>query len=500
MNNFFKTSLSALMITVTIAAISTSCKKNFDAPPAYAAANLTATTTIRELKAMHTNSNNTELIADDLIIRGIVIADDKSGNYYKSIVLQDATGGILIRLEGTSLYTSFPIGMEVFVKCNGLYLGDYNRLVQLGGAVDNTGTFPSILTIPAALFSKYLVKGSIGNVVTPRVVTPDMLSTNMQDTFQNTLIKLNNYEFDRLDTGKTYATATPPTSINFVLKNCSGASSSITLRNSGFANFAALNVPNGNGSIVSVYTVFGNTKQLTIRDTSDLQFYGTRCNGSGGGGGGNGNGTLTPLSSIRSLYTGSDILLPAAYKVTGIVISDAANKNINKSTVIIQDGNSGISIYFGSTATVAYNIGDSVVIDVTGDSLLKFRGSLQIKGNASQLSAAVAIGKTVATNVVTITQLNTAMALPLGTGNHIENTLVKIVNATASGSPATFGGNKTLTDATGNIVLRTSTTASGPATFAATALPGGQKNWTGYCSFFNTTAQFQIRNPALDIQ
>ena len=506
MKNFFKKPFTAVVLTVVLLISISSCKKHFDAPPGYVAPSITANTSIRALKQLHTSGGSINQINTDLIIRGIVIADDRSGNFYKSIVIQDETGGILIRLEGNSLYTTYPIGQEVFIKCNGLYLGDYNNLIQMGGGVDNTVTPASLLTLPSALFGQYIIKGTAGNIVAPKVVTVGQLSTNMQDTLQNTLIQLNNYEFAAADTGKTYANAstTPPGTVNFTIKGCSGGT--IILRNSGYASFAGINVPNGNGNIVSVYGVFGNTKQLTIRDTSDVQFYGTRCGGSGGGGGGGGGGTptLISLATLRSLYTGSDIKFSSNYLIAGVVISDAANKNINKNTVIIQDGNTGMSVYFGTGATVAYNIGDSIVIDISGDSLLKFRGSLQVKSNPglTSLPAPVAVGRMVTPNTVTISQLNSAMSQPLGTAGHIENTLLKIVNATASGSgsPVTYGGNKTLTDATGNLVLRTSTTASGPATFAATALPTGPKTWTGYCNFFNMTPQFQIRNPTLDVQ
>ena len=506
MNKFIKISFSAIMFTVAVLTIASSCKKQFDAPPAdVAAAKLTPNYTIAQLKAKHTVSGNIERIdsSSDIIIRAIVIADDKSGNYYKTLVIQDSTGGLALLVNGSSLYNTFPIGREVFIKCNGLYLGDYNNQIQMGGGIQ-TGSTSSLADIPSAILEKNVFKGTLNNVVVPKDVLPAQLTTTMQDKYQNTLIRLTNVEFDWHDTTKTFASAgiTSPSAASFNLKYCASLSSpnsdpGIALRTSNYANFASTPLPTGNGTIVAIYSVYTRYKQLAIRDASDVQFSGSRC-GSGGSGGGGGTGTLTTLSHIRSLYTGSDILLSTAYKVTGVVISDAANKNINKSTVIIQDGATGISIYFGST--VAYNIGDSVVIDITGDSLLKFRGSLQIKAVPSQLSPAVATNRTVTPNIVTINQLNTAMALPLSTGTHIENTLIKILNATASGSPATYGGNKTLTDVTGNLVLRTSTTASGPATFAASPLPTGAKTWTGYCNFFNTTPQFQIRNPALDVQ
>lgn len=298
MYNTFKRSFTALMLLVVLAAINSSCKKKFDEPPVYVAPTITANCTIKDLKARLTASGAIVPINEDLIIRGIVVGDDKSGNLYKTIVIQDETAGLAILLDATNLFTSYPVGREIFIKCNGLYLGDYNRLIQLGGGIDNSGTTPSVANIPSSLFGKYIVKGSFNNVVTPRVVTVSQLTTNLQDTLQNTLIQLNNFEFAVADTGKTYAlpNQNPPGTVNFTIKDCS--SNSITLRNSGYSNFAGFNVPNGNGSIVALYTVFGTTKQLTIRDTMDLKFTGARC-GSGGGGGG-GGGTNTGTGNIFS--------------------------------------------------------------------------------------------------------------------------------------------------------------------------------------------------------
>jgi Family of unknown function (DUF5689)/Domain of unknown function (DUF5017) len=321
MNTFFKTTVKAMMVLAVGAVITTSCNKRFDEPPVYVAPSITATTTIKQLKALHTTSGAIDAINTDLVIRGIVVGDDRSGNLYKNIVIQDATGAIALLLDGTSLYNNFPIGREIFVKCKGLYLGDYNRMIQLGGGIDATGTTPAVADIPSALFTKYLVKGSLNNVVTPKVVTLADLSTNMQDTLLNVLVQLNNFEFATADTAKTFAlpNQNPPGTANFTIRNC--AAGSIILRNSGYANFAGFNVPNGNGPIVAMYTVFGNTRQLTIRDTSDVKFYNARCSAGGGGGGG---GTGTGTGNILSENFESQIV-PAAAPFNPIAITGWTN-------------------------------------------------------------------------------------------------------------------------------------------------------------------------------
>ena len=488
MNKFFKSAFAAITAILATAVVISSCNKKFDNPPVYEAPAITANTTIADLKALFTTSGSVTEITDDKVIKGIVIGDDKSGNLYQSLVIQDETGGILIRMGGNELYTSYPIGQEIFIKCKGLAISDYNKLVQLG--VTNA-TGDGVDRIPSALFETYVVKGSPNNTVTAKEVTVADLTTDLHDQYQNTLIKLVGFEFGTSDTSKIYAQpSTVSSGTNFTIKNCDG--NSITLRNSAFADFAPFNIPNGNGDITAIYTVFGNTKQLTIRDTSDVQFNGTRCTSGGGGGG---TGPIMRLSALRAMYTGSDIKITSSTRITGIVISDAAGKNINKSSVIIQDGNSGINVFFGSAVTVDYNIGDSVVIDITGDSLIKFRGSLEVKALSAHFVPAVATGKVVTPKTVTISELNTALDKPLGDPANIEYTLIKVLSATASGI-ATYKGSATLTDASGNIVLFTN---SG-ATFSGDALPSGAKNWTGYGYFFNTTKEISIRNPALDVQ
>ena len=320
MHTFLKTTFAALILFAGIVITNTSCNKQFDQPPVYVVPTVKANTTIKQLKALHTTSGSLDLVNQDIIIRGIVIADDKSGNLYKTIVIQDETGGLTLLLGGNNLFNSYPIGKELFVNCKGLYLGDYNRVIQLGGGIDGSGTTPALADIPSSLFSKYIIKGSFGNVVTPRVVTPAALGTNMQDTLLNTLIQINNVEFSVADTSKTYAlpNQNPPGTVNFTVKDCSGGS--ITLRNSGFSAFAGNNVPNGNGSIVSVYTVFGTTKQLTIRDTADLKMYGARCGSGGGGGGGGGTGTGNLLNE-----TFESQVVPASSPFNAIAIADWAN-------------------------------------------------------------------------------------------------------------------------------------------------------------------------------
>src|SRR5688500_4494552 len=108
----------------------------FDTPPAGGFdPNLPVNTTIAELKAMHTLGSYEE-ITDDIIIYGIVISNADAGNFFKQLVIQDSTGGIELRIEMSDLNNFYPVGRKVYVKAKGLWLGDYNGLIQLGAGHD----------------------------------------------------------------------------------------------------------------------------------------------------------------------------------------------------------------------------------------------------------------------------------------------------------------------------------------------------------------------------
>jgi len=251
------------------------CHKQFDEPPAYTGPDIRANLTIQQLRGMHL-TGNFEKIPDELVIEGTVIANDSADNFYRSIVLQDSTGGITLKLDATGLYALYPVGMKVFVRLKGLWLGDYARMIQLGAAVDRSDpVYPELVSIPQPLFDRYLLKGKLHNDIQPIEMSIDRLN----DSLQSCLIRLSNVELQASDTGKPYADAVNRLSVNHSLRACGGGN--IYLRTSGFAGFAAIKTPRGNGTVTAVYTVFRNEKQLLIRDTSDVQLNGLRCTGSG---------------------------------------------------------------------------------------------------------------------------------------------------------------------------------------------------------------------------
>ncbi len=469
-----KTGFGGLLAILAVSLVIVSCKKKFDDPPPTGAPDVVANTTIRDLKARLTTTGSIVAITDDVIIEGVVSCDDRSGNFYQQIAIQDSTGGMLIRLAGNNLFNNYPVGRQVFVKCNGMYLGEYGRMIQLGGGVEAGGGGVTLLA--ANLQDQHLIKGALNQPLVPKVVNVADLTTTLQDPYVNTLVKLVNFEFAAGELAKNYADADQ--SGNRIIQGCSNPGTNrLTLRTSNFANFATLRVAQGNGDIIGIYSIFNNTKQFTIRDTTDVRFTNPRC--------GAGPTTLMNTADLRALHTGTTTNAPNGRKITGIVISDRTTNNLNAQNIYLQQGNGLAGILVRFDAAHSFNLGDSIDVNVSGMELSRFSGLLQLNNVPLGYASIVGTGKTITPRVATIAQANTNF-------DAWESTLIKINNVTSmtGGTGGNYSGNVTMDDGTGTLILFTS---SG-ATFATTPRPSAATSVTGYLTPFNTTKEISIRS------
>lgn len=458
------------IFSVLIFSLSSCVKDGFDAPSGDGEdPTITVTTTIAELKQLYATAGKAVQITDDLVINGIVISDDREGNFYKSLVIQDASAGILIRIDQTNIYTEFPVGRRVFVKCKNLWVGDFEGLIQMGAFLDSISDpqRPSIESIPTAVVNKYILKGKYNVPIQPVVVTMNQLDFT---TYQNMLIQLRDVEFDAEAINTTYADAENKFSQNKKLVDCSN--NEILVRTSGYAKFADAIVPSYQGTLNAVYSVFRTDRQLYMNTSADFQANGNnRCTGPG-------SVNISTIASIRSLFTGATTTLGSSKAIKGIVISDRAAANIDGRNLVIQDSTAGIVIRFSSTHS--YSLGDEIEINISGQKLSEFNGLLQaevLNANAAKTGTG-----TIAARTLTVAQAVSGLET-------YESQLVRIQNATLSGGGGKYSGNVSMNDGTGTMNMFTRNAAN----FASNNYPSGVLSVTGILSQFNSV-QLNIRN------
>lgn len=141
----------------------------------YTPVTLTPNTTILDLKKLYTTPGTPVTISDDIVIGGQVISEDRSGNVYKSLYIQDETGGIELKLGKNGLYNDYKLGQWVYVKCSGLTLGAYNGMVQLGWESNDSKYETSYIEVQY-IIDTHIFRGEIGTpVAAKKVAEADLL-------------------------------------------------------------------------------------------------------------------------------------------------------------------------------------------------------------------------------------------------------------------------------------------------------------------------------------
>lgn len=443
-----------------------SCKKDFDEPPIRELPSLTGNTTVAQLQAMHTIGDPADSISGDIIVEAIVVSSDEAGNFYKQLIVQDATGGVEIRVEMNNLYNDYPVGRQVWINCNGLYLGDYEGNYQL--TINANGD-----RIPEGLLPEIIVAGERDQPINAPVVTIADIKSSTQ--YRNMLVQIDDAQFATADAGQPYADAAAQQSANRTIVDCNGES--ILLRSSGYSDFVSELTPSGKGTIFGIHSNFGSDAQLYIRDTDDINFNDARCSVTVGG-------NLIDLTTLRAAYTGSTTVAPANSKINVYVISDRNTDNLVDQNMVVTDGTAGITIRFSSAHN--FNEGDQLEIGIDGATLDEFNGLLQLEGVNTANVGILSSNNAVPATTVTLSDLNT-------NAETYESMLVKVVNASLSGG-ATYSGNLIIDDGTGTMDLFTRF----GATFASDAVPCGTLEVTAIVGQF-TSYQLQLRNPANDV-
>ena len=469
--------------------------QEFDVPPGFQVQTEDiSNTSIADLKASHTIGDNASAIADGVIIKGVVISDDTEGNFFRELTIQDETAGILIRLDQTDLSAIYGRGREVFINCEGLVIGDFNGLTQLGVMDQDGGTG----RVPEIMIPDVVILGQQKEIPAPKIKK----ITDLQALDLSTLIMLENVELEGSFLGDTYAEPNGGSSRNRTIVDCDG--NEVTLRSSDFAGFAGATIPPNNGSITAVFSIFGTTLQLAIRDTNDLNFINPRCDGSGGGGGDIqeediSNMTIAQVLDLHMIGQ-PPVKIPAGTIIKGNVISSDEQGNFYRS-LIIQDESAGVLIRVdGFDLFEDYPVGRKVYVDCEELYIADYNGLPQIgtdDGDGVGTISSVDIESTLIKGPEE-SPLTGSIKSISELGKSDLNTLVTVTNVeyidSEVGEPYSepdFSTNRTLQDCDGNnLIIRHSSFAD----FADATLPDGNGSITAVFGVFGSDYQLFIRD------
>lgn len=482
----------------------------------------TANTTLKQLREKYTLNNPTGAAyvfpadttpndsSDDLYIQGYVSSTDETGNIYKTIYIQDAlenpTHGFTISVDAVSNYTKFPQGSKIYVKLNGLAVGVYGGVVQLGMKTGTETKNDAVSRIPEKMVPFSIFRScNISGKIIPKVMTSvQMVSAN--DNLIGCLIQMNNAEFDNRVLCTNYA----PNGVTVDRAIRDNTSSTVrVVRNSGYASFANQILPSGNGKFVGIYSKFQSTPtstatyQMYINKVSDLEMNNfprldgiasNPCEYSDNG------LTQKTVAEIKQLATSPLTLITGDFVLKAKVIANDKSGNLFK-YIYVEDTTGGIRVNIDKNDMFndpRFVVGKEVYIKLKNLYVGAVSGEIQLgtpfNGAVGRIAEADVYkyffdSKKPTTAVIpterTITQISTGDVgrwIKIKNLQFIAGDLEKVYAASAV-------TNRTLEDCSGNkIFLRTSNFAN----FAGQVIESGKGDVYGVLSVFNGTYQLWI--------
>lgn len=228
---------------------------------------------------INASTNSYKQITEDVQIKGRVVGNDIGGNIYNEVSIDDGTGAILICISQGGLFSYLPVGQEIVVDLKGLYIGGYGKQAEIGMPYTNAKGNSYVSRMSRILWNKHFKLTGVADASKVVAKEFDVSKRTNEEYFtanNGKLMTIKNVEFTNADGKTTFAPSDEKDAANSVNRGLSQngkpiATSSIVVRTSSYADFAAKQLPTGKLNITGVFTRYKTTWQILIRDERDIQ-------------------------------------------------------------------------------------------------------------------------------------------------------------------------------------------------------------------------------------
>lgn len=224
-----------------------------------------------------------KLIEKDMMIKAVVTGNDVSGNIYNQVSVQDASGAIIIGINGSGLSGYLPVGQEILINLKGLYIGNYRKLPQIGSV--NTKISDGSLSmgkIERAVWNQHFKILNPGEADASTVEPEEFDLTKLTDAAYMDanvckLMTLKKVKFASANGTNVWAPDDTNTSLELIDAETGKRinKNNLVVRNSGYSKFANEVIPQGVFDITGIFTRYHNkdydTWQIVLRSTDDLK-------------------------------------------------------------------------------------------------------------------------------------------------------------------------------------------------------------------------------------
>lgn len=202
-------------------------------------------------------------VAEEIVVEGTVVADDKSGNFYRAIVVEDSSGAVEVRLGLYDLGAHYPIGCRVTIKARGLAVAYYDGVLTLGREIYDWSGGRMEPIEPRDEISKRIEVTAKGTPPQPTTLPIGAITTEMCGR----LIRVEGVHY--VGQESSWGITDYSTEADREFTDTSGAK--ILVRTSRYADFAEHNIPTDEVAITGIlYTKRYKGEDLFILKMRDL--------------------------------------------------------------------------------------------------------------------------------------------------------------------------------------------------------------------------------------
>lgn len=248
--------------------------------------------TIKELKERYrlrfTRSDTYEQVEEPLQIKGYVTGNDVTGNIYNEVPIQDENGdAIIIAVSQGGIYGYLPVGTEILVELQGLYVGNYRMQPEIGMPYTNSKGATSLSRMNRFLWqSHFKITGTTKKIEPTLFVdcaTASATTWNLDSdagklgTLKNVSIKSGSY-YDS-SAGKSFSLVfnsesmfADPTGIGYSVSwYLNELSEDVILYSSPYSDFAGRILPQGKFNVTGIMKRYNSSWEIIIRDENDIE-------------------------------------------------------------------------------------------------------------------------------------------------------------------------------------------------------------------------------------
>ncbi|MDR2885980.1 MAG: DUF5689 domain-containing protein, partial [Rikenellaceae bacterium] len=223
-------------------------------------------------------------IDEDMIVRGSMTSSDREGNFYRTLVIEDATGALELKTGLYDMHNTYPEGWRVTLKLRGLRMDMDAGVLQVGAVPPAWAAYKTDYLGHRVMVERYLINERVRQPVAAAVCAAGALQEEMCGRLMTVpgmaLAGATPGALTLPDETVTWASPSadkryPPATGYRKFKDAAG--DSVIVATSGYATFAATAVPPGTLALTGILgrgAVSGSGGRsvwiLRLRDTADI--------------------------------------------------------------------------------------------------------------------------------------------------------------------------------------------------------------------------------------